>query len=162
MSRKKENTQPPIPELRDPDTHHRVKGSVVLPYGYNKYSPDMPERLIEYFNRPYVQQVEDKFGKLHNIATPPPSYVGFARMVGVATQTLDQWREKYPKFGAAYELCKDIGQQNLIDGGLTFALNPLMCKFILSAKYGMVEKTAQESSVRLEVSLPEELDEEAD
>ena len=146
------------PKLDRDEKGHFVIGNkegnrfqVGVPSPVSKYTPDMPQRLIEYFTTPFLREITDNMGRQQTVATPPPSIVGFSKLVGVYTRTLYSWVDTYPEFAEAYAYCQDLAQQNLIDGGLTHALNANMSRFVLSAQYGMMEKTEQKQSVTLNV-----------
>lgn len=127
------------------------------------YTEDMPQRVIEYFSRPYLHTGQDVSGKTYYWADRPPSLVRFAlEEAHVLTKTLYAWRKDHPEFDEACNVAEELVQQQLIDCGLNKAYNVTMAKFVLSARHGMVEKTAVDNSVKLEIELPEDLNTEAD
>ncbi len=127
-----------------------------------KYTEDMPNKVIEYFSREYMHSGHDATGKVYYWADRPPSFIRFALEIGVWPKTLYKWREEHPEFDEACKISEELAAQQLIDCGLNKAYNVTMAKFILSAKHGLVEKTAVDNNVKIEVELPEDINAEAD
>ena len=69
-----------------------------------------------------------------------PSYVGFARQIGVTARTIENWRKKHERFSEACEECDALTIEALIDNGLSFKAHASFAKFLLSSRYGMREK----------------------
>ncbi len=77
----------------------------------------------------YCKEIIEYFGGFNEKGIPQLSK--FARKVGVTLRTLENWKEKYPKFHDACEECIAIRDEILIDGGLMGRYNPQITKFIL-------------------------------
>ena len=63
-----------------------------------------------------------------------PEFSKFARKIGVTTRTLENWVKKYPKFGEAYEICSEIKDERMKDGGLCGSYNSRVVIFLLEAE----------------------------
>lgn len=91
-----------------------------------------------------------------------PTFELFADSIGVTNDTLLNWREKYARFRVAYDRCKNIQKGRTISGGLTGKYNPQIVKFMAINNFGMAEKSEHDSTVRFDVVIPDDADEEAD
>ena len=120
-----------------------------------KYKAEYAELLIEYFTvpkaEPFWKRKYYSNGKVKEeepIVFPPiyPTFEGFAGKIGVTSRTLENWREKYPKFKKAYEKALDLQKDVLIVNGLGGQYNGNFAKFIASAQFGMTEKSEQKIS----------------
>ena len=60
-----------------------------------------------------------------------PELVKWASRIGVTTQTIRDWRKKYPRFDAACEECMEIQAALLRDGGLSEVYASKMVTFLL-------------------------------
>jgi hypothetical protein len=60
-----------------------------------------------------------------------PELVKWANRIGVTTQTIRDWRRKYPRFDAACEECMEIQAALLRDGGLSEVYASKMVTFLL-------------------------------
>ena len=69
-----------------------------------------------------------------------------ANRLDVCEATVDNWAAKYPRFGEAIERLKCAQKDKMIVGGLTGVYNSKFTQFVLSASYGMSEKSAVEVS----------------
>lgn len=92
------------------------------------------DKVIEYFTE--MLEKRDQKGLIKTI----PSYVGFAKTIGVTTRTLENWRKQYKNFGEACDECDALLQATIIGEGLSFRMHASFAKFILSSRYGMREK----------------------
>ena len=118
----------------------------------SKYKKEYAEKLIEYFSVPKFETLwkrkyytNGQVKEEEPITYPPkyPTFEGFAKVVGVTSGTLQNWREKYPSFNEAYERALDMQKDILITNSLGGLYNGNFAKFIASAQFGMVEKTEQ-------------------
>lgn len=91
-----------------------------------------------------------------------PTFELFAETIGVTNDTLLNWREKYPRFRNIYARCKNIQKGRTVAGGMTGRYNPQIVKFMAINNFGMVEKVESDNSVRFDISIPKEIDEESD
>jgi hypothetical protein len=63
-----------------------------------------------------------------NVPCDLPMFEGFAKKIGVTTKTLNNWRDKYPKFREAYEKAHDIQKHVLTNHCLKGHYNPIFGK----------------------------------
>lgn len=124
-----------------------------------KYEPRFAQMLIDYYNEPLYDEYRDSFGKIYRMARPVPSKIGFARRIGVWFDTVQNWAEmknedgtpRFPEFTAAWNLVEQYDKQNIADASLSGTHNGNFGKFLLSAKYGMKEQKAEESTVTVQI-----------
>ncbi len=118
----------------------------------SSYRSKYCEEVIAYFTD--ILKDRDKEGKLKSL----PSYVGFARKIGVTVRTIENWRNKFEKFSEACEECDAILQETLICEGMLFRAHASFVKFILSSRYGLRERVEISHDSEL-IDVPEELQE---
>lgn len=117
-----------------------------------EYKKKYCREIVEYFCSGCTER--NSKGCLKSI----PSYVGFARKIGVTSRTIENWRKKYENFGVACEECDAMLRETIIGDGLTFHMHANFAKFLLSARYGMKEKV-EITQNNDDVTLPKELEE---
>lgn len=110
-----------------------------------KYKGEYCEMMLRYFHDDAIY----------------PTFELFADSVGVTNDTLLNWRDKYKHFAAAYDRCKNIQKGRTIAGGLTGRYNPQIVKFMAINNFGMAEKSENDSTVRFDVIVPADADDEA-
>lgn len=98
------------------------------------YKKSFPNKVIEYFEKTLADRRPD--GVIKRI----PSYVAFARSIGVTARTIENWRKRYPKFGEACDECDALLREAIIGEGLSFRMHASFAKFLLSSRFGMREK----------------------
>ena len=91
------------------------------------YSPDLPRRLYSFFVG-YAEQ------------PGAPSFSKFARSIGATSADLQAFR-KHKEFERAYNECNEIRRDYLIDNALCKRFDGSVTKFLLSAEFGMGEKS---------------------
>lgn len=79
-----------------------------------------------------------------------PEFSKFARRIGVTTRTLENWVKKYPKFAEAYEICSDIKDERMKDGGLCGTYNSRVVIFLLEAERRRREAASSSEVPRFE------------
>lgn len=92
------------------------------------------KEILTYFER----ALEDRHP--NGIVKKYPSFVGFARQIGVTVRTVENWRKAHPRFDEACEMCAELTIEALIDNGLSFKAHASFAKFLLSSRYGMRER----------------------
>lgn len=116
----------------------------------NKYRPEYADEMLEYFSN-------------HDAV---PMFEEFANSKKVTATTMLNWAKKYPRFAAVYDICREIAQTKLLQGGLSGRYNPQIVKLIAMNKHGMSEKSEQkvdasvdgELKVNITVLKPEKVD----
>lgn len=116
------------------------------------YCKSFNREIVAYFEAALSKR--GKNGAIERI----PSYVEFARRIGVTARTIENWRKKYPKFEEACIECDELMKATICGDALTFRMHANFAKFLLSSRYGMREKVeiTNESS---EVTVPKEVEE---
>lgn len=127
----------------------------------SKYKEEYCEQLIAYFDKPPYEVYKDDNGREYLRPVAYPTFEGFATSIGVTADTLKNWSMSHECFGSAYALAQDIQRKILITNGLTGSYNHAFAKFIASCTMGMHERTESDSTVKISVELPPEVDEEA-
>lgn len=92
----------------------------------SKYNPIFCQKIIEYFDiDPSIFRditITYKDGSTKEIseeeAAPLPTFMKFARSIGTFHDTLHDWVKKYPEFRLAYNRCKELQFEFLVDNGL--------------------------------------------
>lgn len=103
-----------------------------------KYKPEYCQQMIDYFN---VEIYKEGYKKELNLL---PTFQGFAaKELGVTTNTLLNWAEENDEFLRAYNVCKELQEQLLVQGGISRAYDGNFTKFILNS----VSKTFKEKVV---------------
>ena len=95
-----------------------------------KYKPRFCKDIIDYFDQPITKEVVSKRIIKKNgeeevetkiVPNDLPTMEGFACMVGVHTDTLQEWKHKHKQFSVAYGQAKqmqmNIWQTNSFSGG---------------------------------------------
>lgn len=81
-----------------------------------------------------------------------PSFLSFAKTLGVPITRLEKWRREHPEFDAAAEHASELLRQLLMEAALNGSVNVSAAKFILSTEFGMMpsgegRKTAGEGAL---------------
>lgn len=130
----------------------------------SKYRPEYCQRMIDYFSvgvfkaRGYGKEKEYNYF---------PSFQAFsAKELKVTHQTLLNWCNDFPEFFEAYELCKQLQEQLLVEAGLTRAYDSGFAKFILNSVSNTFKEKIEHSldqdsknAIKLAYALPEKKDE---
>ena len=88
------------------------------------------DRIIEYFSN--MRRGEK--GEIVGV----PSFLSFAREIGIPITQLEKWRREHPEFDAAAEHAAEVLRQLLMDAALSGTVNVSAAKFILSTEFGML------------------------
>lgn len=96
------------------------------------YSPEYAERMVSFFlkDKAYEEKEEDcvtsKGVLKRNIrrANKIPVFSAFARELNVPTSALQGWKEKYPEFALAYDKCKEIQKEFIVENMVNGIYNP--------------------------------------
>lgn len=122
----------------------------------DKYDEKYCNMLLEYFTVPeptiIYEEFYDKDGnvarKTPKMILPPkyPTFELFAAKIGVVTNTLTNWRAKYPRFENAYARAKEIQLGIAKLNGVTKQYDSNFTKFILVNDHDMVDKSALEQT----------------
>lgn len=91
-----------------------------------KYNDEMLMRTREYISSTYIPLMEELAGVL-----------------GVDSDTVTAWTKKHEEFFGLIKRLKDKQVVELVRGGLSKSLNPVMCIFLLKVKHGFVEAERQ-------------------
>lgn len=106
-----------IPRKSKPDEKSNERSESVKKKKAVKYSPDLPGRMYLYFI-----SYEDRGA---------PSFLKFARSVGITTEDIERFRS-HKSFDRAYRECQEIRRDYLIDRALDKRFDPGFTKFLLS------------------------------
>lgn len=121
-----------------------------------KYNDKYCEEIIQFFTAPeptvVYEEFFDKEGRLvrrtPKMVLPPkyPTFELFAAKIGVVTNTLTNWREKYPRFEVAYARAKEMQLGIAKCNGVTKHYDSNFTKFILVNDHDMVDKSSLEQT----------------
>lgn len=64
-----------------------------------------------------------------------PTYIRFARSIGVSKSTLFEWKDEYKDFSDSMDICKEISEAILLENGLQWTYNPTFAQFLLKNNY---------------------------
>lgn len=155
----KKKEQPKINKSINPETGKHVGGRPT------KYDPKYCEEIISFFSIPKTKQIV-KREKLINKAngttekeveylTIPeglPTFEKFARSIGVCKDTIiSEWIKKHEEFSDAYNTCKSLQKEFLIDNGLQGLYPPASFIFVAKNITEMRDKQELEHSGDLTV-----------
>ena len=113
-----------------------------------KYSDDLPERLIEYFDvEAFTAEATDS-GKVAMTPAKFPTMARFAARVGISRNTLHRWATETdengdllkPEFCDAYKRAQDLQEAMLIEGGMAGAFQPSFAIFTAKNVLGWRDK----------------------
>ena len=77
-----------------------------------------------------------------------PSFLSFAKKLGVPITRLEKWRRDHAEFDAAAEHASEIFRQLLMEAALDGSVNVTAAKFILSTEFGMTPSGEGKGGVR--------------
>ncbi len=142
-----------------------------------KYDKKYLGMILEYMNVPMTttETFQDKKGNTieGEVANPPPTKYGFARLVGTTSTEVREWTKaiykkgekegqlKYPEFAAAYEMLKDVQGDMIVSNSITGKYN---ARFAVFAAKNMIDwrdnldqniNANVQNSGKLEVYLPD-------
>lgn len=126
-----------------------------------KYKEEYCDQLIEFFDRPVT--IKKKEQKLSNtgavveveneVLNDPPTFYGFAAKLGVHMDSLTEWRNKYPKFSAAYKKAKALQANFIAVGAMTGKANTAFSIFMMKNNFKWTDRVEQKNETT--ISLPE-------
>jgi hypothetical protein len=135
----------------------------------SKYKSEYCEELLEFFR---VPEAEEKWSRSYYesgaikseapIILPPklPTFELFAAKIGVTVGTLEHWCEKYPRFATIYAHAKEIQKGIIILNAMTKQYDANFAKFLLANNHGMKEAREKDTSIALDVTFDDVIDEE--
>lgn len=126
-------------------------------YGYmpagrpTKYKKQYCEEIIRFFDVPQtkiqkVTQITASGVTEFNKEVPEnlPTIIGFARKIGVLSETLKEWADKYEEFSVSYRKALELEKEFLIQNGLKGFYQPNIFQFIASNLTDMKNKETKE------------------
>jgi len=114
-----------------------------------KYNPIYCKQITNYFGTD-PQNYKDitithKDGsvieKTEEEANPLPTFMKFARSIGVWHDTLHQWCKKYPEFSAAYNRAKELQTEFIIENALRDNYSGYFAGLMMKNMFGWRDKT---------------------
>ncbi len=123
----------------------------------SKYDPKYCEEIIAYFD------IEPNYEKELNHVTAKgsewtdykkwanslPTFLGFAKQIGVNGDTLVEWAKVHKDFSAAYNRAKDLQKWFLIENGLNGLYNPQFAIFVAKNITDMKDKSEVEQNINI-------------
>lgn len=85
----------------------------------------------------FSELLRDQSGRVIGV----PSIKSFAELVSQSVSVVLRWEKDHPEFAEAMEECRMLGKAVIIDAALVGKINPKMAQFVLSAEYGMKERS---------------------
>lgn len=112
--------------------------------GKSEYHDGLPEQMLHYFREapqsvtgPVMIKIEEsplrglvKTQEVRNSCSDMPTFQRFGASLGVTTMTLLNWAAKYLEFGEAYQVCKEIQEDFMVQGMLSGRIPPASGIFI--------------------------------
>jgi len=117
----------------------------------SKYKKQYCEEIIRFFDVPQtkIQKVTKitasgvtEFHK--EVPENLPTIIGFARKIGVLSETLKEWADKYEEFSVSYRKALELEKEFLIQNGLKGFYQPNIFQFIASNLTDMKNKETKE------------------
>ena len=94
------------------------------------------------YRKAYCDEIIDYFSTMRHgekgEIVGVPSFLSFARKLGVPITRLEKWRREHPEFDAAADHAIELLRQVLMDAALSGTVNVSAAKFILSTEFGMI------------------------
>lgn len=116
-----------------------------------KYKKQYCEEIIRFFDVPQtkiqkVTQITASGVTEFNKEVPEnlPTIIGFARKIGVLSETLKEWADKYEEFSVSYRKALELEKEFLIQNGLKGFYQPNIFQFIASNLTDMRNKETKE------------------
>jgi hypothetical protein len=125
-----------------------------------EYKEEYCQMLIDYFDTPkwYEREVthQSKNGEYTTCEIEPnpmPQFSIFARKVlKVSKQTLLNWADKHQEFMDAYNTCKEIQKEFILENGMAGRYNPQFTKFVAINVTDMKDKTEVDNNIKAEIT----------
>ncbi len=108
----------------------------------NRYQKDFPHRLYLFFAS-------------YKEASGAPSFLKFARSIGVTTEDVERFRE-HKEFDKAYRECAEIRRDYLIDNALSKRFDSSFTKFLLQDEAENGENTGDKDKINLTLRVVDE------
>lgn len=121
------------------------------------YDPDYCRDIVLYFEKaPLTKQITETstnadgetFEKVKNVAARMPCFSDYARKIGTQNQTLLDWCKQHNEFLQAYNECKELQKQWLIEIGLSGFAPPASFIFVAKNITDMKDKSEQDLNVK--------------
>jgi len=116
-----------------------------------KYKKQYCEEIIRFFDVPQtkiqkVTQITASGVTEFNKEVPEnlPTIIGFARKIGVLSETLKEWADKHEEFSVSYRKALELEKEFLIQNGLKGFYQPNIFQFIASNLTDMKNKETKE------------------
>jgi hypothetical protein len=114
-----------------------------------RYKPDYCRDIVSFFEKaPKWQEINDSHSegfqnntRYKHVPAPMPTFFRYAEKIGVSDNTLDNWTKKNPEFFVAYNKCKELQKEWLIEIGLSGMTPPASFIFVAKNVTGMRDKT---------------------
>lgn len=101
------------------------------------YTDEMPQKLMDHFSIPLYKEVIEEIasgGRVVQVkklkANSMPTFERFAVNIGVTHNTLRNWGAAHPEFLSAYNACKDIQKEFIVEHGMNNNYNAGFAKFV--------------------------------
>ncbi len=104
-----------------------------------KYKPEYCQNIITFF-----------VSQLTTIKPKLPFFSGYARKIGVNTDTLHEWKKTHKDFSEAYKKCKDVQKEILINAALQNKFNPSVSIFTAKNILGWRDITEIKQDIKTE------------
>lgn len=122
----------------------------------SKYNEGVPQEMIDFFyahlekEEEYLAQRvvngEDEVATFKTRGPKLPTFERFAIKLGVNTDTLHQWKKRFPDFNEAYKWCKDFQKDFITWQGLNGNYNTTWSIFFAKCNLGMNDKAAEQDN----------------
>lgn len=91
----------------------------------SKYNDDMPQKLIDFFNRDLFVEIEGK-----KYPNKLPTIERYCFEIGITTKTFYVWLKKYPALSSAFSSAKQLQKDQIIQLGLMGFYKEGFAKFV--------------------------------
>jgi hypothetical protein len=108
-----------------------------------KYRPEYCQQIVDFFTvNPTTEEIASR--QKGNGLIRFPTFEGFASSIHVVMSTLFEWCKEHKEFSNAYNECKQLQKQFLIDCSLNDVFNAGFAKFVAINCTDMKEKLEQD------------------
>jgi uncharacterized Fe-S cluster-containing radical SAM superfamily enzyme len=130
-----------------------------------KYTEDMPEKLIEFFNKPLRSMKKVQQATARGVVeieieefVDPPFIESFCAEILICKDTFYRWVKKYPAFSDAFRQAKQIQAKVLLIGSMKGYYNSSISKLILAncTDYKEDKEQGQRSEIKVIIDKQDE------
>jgi hypothetical protein len=128
-----------------------------------KYTDEMPQRLMDFFNVPQERIVEKEVATAtgvkvirETVANKLPTVHGFCASIPIAMSTFQDWVAANPEFRATLAKCKQMQTDHLMQKALDGGFHAGFAKFMMMNLTKYREKVEQKQDTEIKVTIQDD------